>query len=291
MASKTSVYQRVTDAVLAELARGTAPWRKPWQAAFGLPRNLISRRPYHGVNTLVLMTSALTAGYEANEWLTFKQAKDLGGFVRRGEHGQPVVFFKQVSAGQDRDEETSWRWVLRTYTVFNAAQCADIAVPRPPTLTWEPVEAAERVVARAGVPIRYAGGTAYYSPQQDRITLPPRPAFDTVGGFYGTLLHELVHATGHESRLARPFGPRGSDAYAWEELIAELGSAMLSAVVGIPASDYPNIASYVDAWRRRMQRDARALGEAAAKAQKAADWLLAKAGLSLPGDSEQDSES
>jgi len=288
MTSKTSVYQRVTDAVLAELARGTAPWRKPWQATFGLPRNVISRRPYHGINTLALMTRALVAGYEVNEWLTFKQAKDMGGFVRRGEHGQPVVFFRRIPADQDEEETT--RWVHRTYTLFNVSQCADIPVPGSPTLAWEPIAAAECIVEMAGVPVRYGGDSAYYSPQQDQVTLPPRASFDSVSGCYGTLLHELVHASGHESRLNRSFGDRGSDAYAWEELIAELGSAMLSAVVGVPTPDYPNVAAYVDVWRRRMQRDARAIGEAAAEAQKAADWLLARAGLSSEPDSENRKE-
>ena len=151
-----------------------------------------------------------------------------------------------------------------------------------PQLAWQPVEAAERIVEAAGLPVRYEGVEAYYQPGRDMITIPPRPFFPTVMGFYETLLHELVHATGHESRLARPFGLKGTEAYAWEELIAEMGSAMLSVIVGVPAPDFPNVAAYLDFWRGRMQRDAQAICEAAAAAQKAVEWLLQTAGLELP---------
>jgi antirestriction protein ArdC len=284
-----SVYVRVTESVLAELEKGTAPWRKPWRAEAGLPRNLVSRKAYRGVNVLTLMSGALAASYPSNWWLTFLQAQELGGFVRRGEHGCPVVFYKRipdspVAYGTDEEDEVPdvrWRSVLKTFTVFNACQCSGIPIPLPPTLTWKPLEAAEKIVEAAGVPIFYAGVEAFYEPKRDLITVPPRTFFDSPSGFYETLLHELVHATGHESRLDRP-GTFGSDAYAWEELIAEMGSAMLSVVVGIPAPDFPNMASYIHSWRRRMERDAQAICEAAAAAQKAVEWLLDKAGLPLP---------
>src|SRR5512135_3452088 len=153
-----SVYQRVTDQVLAELAKGTAPWRKPWRAEAGLPRNLISRKPYRGVNVLTLMSGALAAGYGTNWWLTFKQAQELGGFVRRGEHGLPVVFYKRVAEGvtaygtdkEDEAPDVRWHSVLKTFTVFNVSQCADISVPQPPRMTWQPLEAAEQIVEAAG---------------------------------------------------------------------------------------------------------------------------------------------
>jgi antirestriction protein ArdC len=285
-----SVYVRATESVLAELEKGTAPWRKPWRAEAGLPRNLVSRKAYRGVNVLTLMGGALAAGYPSNWWLTFLQAQELGGFVRRGEHGFPVIFYSRIPEGQtaygtdDEDEapDVRWRSVLKTFTVFNVSQCADIPVPQPPRMTWQPLDAAEKIVEAASVPVFFAGTEAYYEPKRDLITVPPRPYFDSVTGFYETLLHELVHATGHESRLDRPGGPHGSDGYCWEELIAEMGSAMLSVVVGIPAPDFPNIASYIHSWRKRMQRDAQAVCEAAAAAQKAVEWLLAKAGLPLP---------
>ena len=283
-----TVYQRVTEQVLAELEKGTAPWRRPWKAEFGLPRNLHSRKAYHGVNVLTLMSGALSVGYPTNYWLTFKQARELGGFVRSGEHGLPVVFYKRIPEGRsaygtdDEAADVHWRSVLKTSTVFNVSQCSGIPVPQPPRLAWQPVETAEKIVEAAGVPVFYAGAEALYEPRRDLITMPPRPTFDTVTGYYETMLHELVHATGHETRLDRPFGLRGSDIYAWEELIAEMGSAMLSVVVGIPAPDFPNMAAYIHSWRKRMERDAQAICEAAAAAQKAVEWLFCKAGLALP---------
>jgi antirestriction protein ArdC len=285
----TSVYARVTDQVLAELAKGTAPWRKPWRVEFGLPRSLNSRRPYRGVNVLTLMTSALTASYPTNWWLTFIQAREQGGHVNKGEHGVPVIFYDRTPAvttteydasGELLVTNTHWRPVLKVYTVFNASQCSGIPVPEMPRLAWQPIAAAERITE--AVRVRYKGVEAFYEPQGDVITMPPRPFFNDQIGFYETLLHEFVHATGHESRLNRLFGLRGTETYAWEELIAELGSAMLSVIVGVPAPDYPNVAAYVESWRTRMARDAQAIAEAAAAAQKAVEWLLGKAELPLP---------
>jgi len=288
-----TVYQRVTDMVLAELDKGAAPWRKPWRVEFGLPRNLESKRVYRGVNVLTLMSSALASGYDANWWLTFNQAKTLGGHINKGEHGYPVVFYKRVPLDgdgkeDDADEETAsasvgrWRSVLKVFTVFNVSQCSGITAPAAPKLAWQPLAVAEQIAEAVSLPIRYEGVSAYYDPKQDRITLPPRNLFDSAIGFYETLLHELVHATGHTSRLDRPFGAQGSEAYAWEELVAEMGSAMLAVITGVPAPDFPNFASYVDCWRKRMQRDPQAICEAAASAQKAVEWLLNKAGLPLP---------
>jgi antirestriction protein ArdC len=286
-----SVYARVTDQVLAELAKGTAPWRRPWRVEFGLPRNLDSRKPYRGVNVLTLMTAALGAGHGSNWWLTFNQARQHGGHVDKGAHGLPVVFYDRTPAvtttEYDAHDElhvttTRWRPVLRIYTVFNVGQCAGIPVPEMPRLAWQPIAAAERITDALGVPVHYQGVEAFYHPQGDAITVPPRAFFDDETGFYGTLLHEAVHATAHESRLHRPFGAWGSEAYAWEELVAEMGSAMLSVIVGVPAPDYPNVAAYIEAWRTRMERDAQAIAEAAAAAQKAVEWLLTAADLPLP---------
>lgn len=290
-----SVYQRVTDMVLVELAAGTAPWRKPWRAEFGLPRNLDSRKPYRGVNILMLMSSALAAGYPANWWLTFQQAKEHGGHVNRGEHGYPIIFYRKLLLDADGESVAEveagasatgmkWRPVLKTFTVFNVAQCAGVPVPEPeaPPLSVEPVAAAEQIVEAIGVPVRYQGVKAFYEPQRDLITLPPRTTFESTQGFYRTLLHELVHATGHQKRLGRPYGRFGSEVYAWEELIAEMGSAMLAVITGVPCPDFPNIAAYIDSWRARLVSDARAICEAAAAAQKAVECLLTAAGLPLP---------
>jgi len=289
-----SVFARVTDLVLAELAKGTAPWRKPWHVDFGLPRNMQSGKAYRGVNVLTLMTTALAVPYPHNLWLTFNQAKERGGHVNCGEHGVPILFYKKALLDADGEvlEETEagastigmrWRPILKVYTVFNVNQCACIELPASaPQAPVDPVATAEQIVEAVGVPVRYEGTQAYYQPKRDLITLPPRTTFESTSAFYGTLLHELVHATGHQGRLNRTYGAFGDSLYAWEELIAEMGSAMLSVITGVPCPDFPNIAAYVGSWREKLQQDDRAISEAAASAQKAVEWLLVKAGLPLP---------
>jgi antirestriction protein ArdC len=276
--------------VLAELAKGTVPWRQPWRAEFGLPRNLDSQKPYRGINVLVLMSSALSAGYPSNWWVTFNQAKELGGHINQGEHGFPIVFYQRAPSEPEEERAggehvrlaAHGRAVLKVYTVFNVAQCSDLTAPVAPTLTWQPVEAAEMIVATSEVPLHFTGDSAYYSPAMDAITLPPRAFFEDATGYYGTLMHEFVHSTGHQSRLDRKFGKFGSADYAWEELTAEMGSAMLSVITGVPCPDFPNMAAYLDHWRVRMHRDPQAIGEAASAAQRAVEWLLQKAGIPLP---------
>ncbi len=146
----------------------------------------------------------------------------------------------------------------------------------------DPVDMTERIIEAAGVPVRYQSNEAFYQPRRDLITLPPRASFSSANGFYGTLLHQLVHATGHQDRLSRGYGQFGDEAYAWEELIAEMGSAMLAVITGVPCPDLPNIAAYVHLWQRRLQSDERAIAQAAAGAQKAAEWRLGAAGIPLP---------
>ena len=229
---------------------------------------------------------ALGTGFSHNWWLTFNQAKTLGGHVNRDERGCPVLFYQRVLVGEaappaDRvasgtpEDERQYRPMLKVYTVFNAAQCSGLDLPAAPAVAWDPIQAAERIVEAVGLPIRYMGDQAFYQPQRDMITLPPRASFASPAVLYGTLLHELVHATGHEGRLARPFDTFGGSVYAWEELIAELGSAMLAVIVGVHSPNFPNIAAYVASWRKCMQRDTTAIAKAAAAAQKAVDWLQA----------------
>lgn len=285
-----SVYQRVTEQVLTELDKGTAPWRKGWNAELGLPRNLESRKVYHGINTLSLMATALDAGYSTNWWTTLRQANLLGGRIKAGQHGVPVLFYsRQPEPSPDEDskncpvEATACTHILRVFTVFNIEQTTGLELPlEKPGPTCEPVELADQIVKATHIPVRYFGSEAYYEPTRDLITLPPHRCFHSVSEYYGTLLHETTHGTGHQSRLDRPFGPRGSDAYCWEELVGELGSAMLSVMTGVPSPNIANMAAYVDSWRTRMQRDARAICEAAATAQRAVEWLLTTAGLPLP---------
>jgi antirestriction protein ArdC len=260
---------------------GLLPWQRPWTSA-GRPRN-VSGRPYRGINTLLLAT----AGYEDPRWLTFRQAKELGGFVRAGEHGMPVVFWKQTIVSQQEDDEgepiTDERVVpvLRYYTVFNVAQCEGLRLP--PLVPWDPPpvhEMAEMILATIPQPpaIRYDGGDrAYYDIRTDTIHVPSKAFFRSATDWYQTLFHELVHATGHPKRLNRDgisdFDHFGSGRYAREELIAEIGSAILLAEAGLSPS-VANSAAYLASWLKVLRSKRNEVIVAAGHADRAVSWLL-----------------
>lgn len=270
-------YQAVTDEIAAALERGVVPWHKPWNGGVS-PQNLVSRKAYRGVNVLLL---SLSASAETPYWLTFKQAKELGGHVRAGERGSMVVFFKRLvvddpSAKNGKKEIP----LLRYYRVFNVAQCERIDVP---ATTFEgpkddPNAAAESVIAEMPNPpaMRHGGSRAYYSPAQDVVQLPERQQFESLAAYYATAFHELTHSTGHESRLAR-FDEKAANAafgsldYGKEELTAELGTAFLCNAVGIDHIE-PS-ASYIDNWLRAIKSDRRLIVSAASKATAAADYI------------------
>jgi len=281
------LYQLVTDKIVAALEAGTPPWVRPWHTHTDpLPINAETHRTYRGVNFLTLAIEAQYRGYTRSCWLTYRQAAALGAQVRRGEHGVPVVFWKlrKVDAKAEtepwpRDDDLSERVIplLRHYTVFNVAQIdglpPEMAEPVPSVPTWTGDEMAERVVSDSGADIRHGGSKAFYHPAGDYIQIPPRAAFAHPAGYYGTALHELVHWTAHPSRLARSLSGRfGDDAYAVEELIAELGSAFLCAHLRVDGQ--LQHASYISNWLRVLRSDKRAVFVASTKAQNAADFLL-----------------
>ncbi len=281
-------YQEVTDRVVAALEAGTLPWRRPWAfgrraAVPGMPCNAISGRTYRGVNAVLLAMTQFAHASEDPRWLTYLQAAEHGCQVRRGERGTPVVFFKRLEIdGRDRenDAEGMARRVpmLRSFTVFHASQVdglPEYQAPTPEAAPWRKPDALERIVAASGVPVRFGGDRAAYSPVLDVIAMPPPVAFRTAEGFGATLLHELGHASGHESRLARDLSGRfGSRPYSYEELVAELISLMAGSVVGL-SCDVENHASYLQSWLDVLREDRRAIFRAAAAAQKAVDWMLA----------------
>lgn len=244
-----NTYEIITEKIISLLEAGTIPWRRPWSAA-GIPRNLVSLRPYRGINVWLLSASK----YVSPLWLTFRQAIELGGYVRQGEHGQMIVFWKIDRMANDAEmepdaesvgtERTRHRFVLKYFRVWNLEQCELPAavhdrLPTIETHQHDPIEAAERIVRempKAPV-IQYCGSKAFYSPITDRITLPPRELFPSTEEIYACLLHECLHATGHPSRLNRnsltEAAPFGSTSYAAEELVAEMGAAYLCAEAGI----------------------------------------------------------
>jgi antirestriction protein ArdC len=272
-----SVYDQITERIVAMLEKGTVPWRKPWQAKSGFPRNLVSGKPYRGINVFLL--HALS--YESPFWLTFKQAQELGGNVRKGEKACPVVFWKQLEVEDKTTGETEKVPMLRFNYVFNVAQCDGLKnipapVETPATVSTKPEAILENMPHRPA--IKHGMTKAFYSPSEDYVGLPNRDRFDSEAGFFATAYHEIVHSTGHASRLNRPTLTEsqgfGSNPYCKEELIAEMGAAFLCGQAGIAESTIENSAAYVQNWLEQLQNDKKLIVQAAAQAQKAADFIL-----------------
>lgn len=276
------IFQEITDRIAAQLEQGARPWSKPWDASAAmpdLPRNF-EGKPYRGGNVFWLWATAQAMGYSSPVWLTFKKAKERGASVRKGEKGTPVFFWKIGEYEDKKTGETRKSFMVRQYTVFNADQCdgLELPAPKPPRPEPERIAAAEELIAATGATVRHGGSRAFYSPSTDHVQMPPRNTFHDADGYYSTHFHELGHWTGHESRLAREFGKRfGDDAYAFEELVAELTAAFVCASQGFANVDRADHASYIAAWLRRMKDDPKAFVTAAGAAQKAADLILGTA--------------
>ncbi len=280
------LYQSVTERVITALETGTPPWVRPWTDSTydHSPANLATSRAYRGINVLLLNLEAQLRGFEDNRWLTFRQTATLGGHVRKGERGTTVVFFKWHEVGELEASENTERRViplLRSFTVFNACQVDALPdhlyrIAAPPT--WSPIEAAERVLSESGAIIRHGGDRAFYAPSLDHIQLPQRSQFETADAYYAVGLHELAHWTGHPNRCNRPLNGRyGLEAYAFEELVAEMGAAFLCAHCRLPAR--LEHASYIESWLQALKGDRRLIFVAAGKAQAAADYVLAALGV------------
>ncbi len=285
-APRRDIYAEVTNTIIAELEKGTAPWVRPWTVADpGLPRNGATGRHYNGLNVLLLWTAAARNGYGSGDWFTYRQAQSLGGHVRKGERASLVTYWKMLQKSET-DPETGERVhktipLLRHFSVFNRDQCDGLPpAEAQPTATLSEEERhqrAEAFMAATGADIRHGGGRAFYSLLTDRIQLPPFETFRDGGSYYGTACHELTHWTGHASRCDRQFGRRfGDDAYAAEELVAELGAAFLCAELGIDGQlQHPE---YIGNWLRVLRGDKRAIFTASSKARQAAEFLKRAAG-------------
>jgi antirestriction protein ArdC len=295
---KADIYQRITDQIVCELEKGVRPWLKPWNpehVARRITRPLRGNGiPYKGINVLMLWSAALEKGYAAPVWMTFKQASELKANVRKGEHGSLVVYADKIvrtemdtATGEEAERAIPF---LKGYTVFNVEQIDGLpehfyAKPAPHADTIERIERAESFFAGIGAAIRHGGTMACYNVSQDFVTMPPFEAFRDAESYYATLAHEVTHWTRHKSRLDRDFGRKryGDAGYAVEELVAELGSAFLSADLDLTPELRADHASYIASWIKVLKDDKRAIFAAASHAQRAADFLhgLQKSASSL----------
>lgn len=279
----TSAYQTITARIVEALKRGVVPWRKPWRGRDQLPCNAVSKRPYHGVNLLLLSL----APFRDHRWMTLRQANELGGRIRRGERSSIAVFWKHLDVTDEEDAKDGRKRcipMLRYYHVFNAEQCEGLNLPIlmddwSEELTTRIAKAEEVVMSMPNPPkIVEGGNVACYQPPEDLVRIPKIRDFESAEAYYATLFHELGHSTGHLNRLNRPgvtgsihFGPCD---YSREELVAELTSAFCCAEVGIDNSILDNAASYIHGWLETLQGDPKAVVAAAGQAQRATDYIL-----------------
>src|SRR6516225_796199 len=285
---RASLYDEITDKIIAELEAGRVPWVQPWgtaaaKAQLSIPKNASTDRPYSGVNILLLWGAAIERGFTGQSWLTFRQALSLGGHVRKGERGTTVVYADRFVPSDERrraaetGEEAQAIPFLKRFTVFNCDQCDELpdeiatAAPPPPPGLIEPT--VEALIKATGIDFSIGGNRAFYVPTEDYVQVPPPQAYFEPINWHRTALHELGHATGHRSRLNRDqSGSYGTKKYAFEELVAELAAAFGCASLGI----VPTVrhSDYIGSWLEVLREDNRAIVRAASQASKAADYLL-----------------
>lgn len=286
---RPSLYQEITDKIVAELEVGRVPWVQPWgtataRAPLAMPRNTATGRRYSGINVLILWGAVNACGFTGQSWLTFRQALGFGGNVRKGERGTTVVYADRFTPDQerrraDRDGDAPNAIpFLKRFTVFNSDQCdglpADLTTAPPPPDVSSILPPAEALITATGSDFRIRGERAFYSPSGDFVQVPPPDAYFEPINWHRTAFHELGHWTGHPSRLGRDFsGGFGSSLYAREELVAEMAGAFVCASLGI----VPTVrhADYIGSWLEVLREDNRAIVRAASAASKAADYLLA----------------
>jgi antirestriction protein ArdC len=282
--NKEEIHDTVTRLIVEELESGNVPWRKGWNAHGFMPTSMTTGKPYTGINSLILSVVGSRKKYERGLWLTYKQASALGGQVIRGEKGTHIVYYKMYN-GKDKvtGEDVTFP-IMKSYVVFNIAQCENIKVPDKYLLKSEPVEvlpALEGILAgyKNAPSIYYAEqGQAFYNPADDSITLPSLAQFETAEEHAYTLCHELVHSTGHKSRLDRwsendKPSRFGCESYAKEELVAELGACMVLSSAGLTV-DIPNSGAYIKNWLKALKDDKTLIFKASAKASKALQHIM-----------------
>jgi antirestriction protein ArdC len=285
---RTDVYQKITDQIVSELEKGVRPWLKPWNAEHAAGRITRPLRgngiPYRGINVLMLWSAAMEKGFAAPIWMTFKQALEFDAHVRKGEQGSLVVYADKIirsepdaATGEEAERAIPF---MKGYVVFNSEQIDGLperfyAKAEPRGEIVQRIERAEAFFAATGAVVRHGGNRAYYSISTDHVQMPPIEAFRDAESYYATRAHETTHWTRHKSRLDRDFGRKrhGDEGYAIEELVAELGSAFLSADLDLTPEVRDDHAAYIASWIKVLKDDKRAIFSAASHAQRAADFL------------------
>lgn len=281
--TRANLYEEITAKIVAAIEAGAGEWRMPWHHngdSTSRPINVVSRKPYRGVNVVVLWVAAQAAGYATGLWGTYRHWQSVGAQVRRGERATTVVFWKTRGAepGEDEDENERPRVFARGYSVFNQAQLDGYVAPERPALPeTERVAHPEAFYSNLNITTVYGGSEACYLPSKDTVFMPPFAAFHDAAAHYSTLYHEGIHATAVKHRCDRDLSARfGSEAYAMEEIIADLGSCGILADLGIAVHPRPDHAAYIASWLTALKNDASAIFTAASKAQQATDWMHAQ---------------
>lgn len=267
------IYETITNKIIEKLEQGTIPWRKPFQDGNGTPVNWVTQKPYRGINTFLL---------DSGEYATYKQIKDKGGTVKKGEKGQQVVFWKLMDIEDKETQEDKKIPLLRTYTVFKVGEQTKGIEPKRKMVEHQhqSIEQAEEIYKNYmnGPDFTFKSEGAYYKPTLDVVNVPPMKDFEDVNEYYSTLFHEMIHSTGHKTRLDRPgvvsFNGFGTEQYSKEELVAELGASMLCGVAQIDNTILDNSASYIKSWLKALKDDQTLIISASQLAQKASDHIL-----------------
>jgi antirestriction protein ArdC len=285
--ARADIYTRITAEIVAAIEASAGEWRMPWHhdgASTARPINVVSRKGYRGANVLALWAAAQAAGYPSGLWGTYAQWQAVGAQVRKGERATAIVFWKATRARPDDDadpDETTDerpRFFARGYSVFNQAQVDGYVVPEAAVLPeTERLAHAEAFYANLGISTVYGGSEAYYMPSKDTVFVPSFGAFEDASAHYSTLYHEGIHATAAPHRCDRNLSARfGSEAYAMEECVADVGSALILADLGIAVHPRSDHAAYLASWLRVLKNDTSAIFTASGKAQAAADWMHAR---------------
>ena len=296
---KKDIKQEITDKIIALMEAGPEAWQKTWSdaAAGGMPTNATTGAPYRGVNVLLLWSHRIEKGYTSNRWMTYRQASAAGAQVRKGEKSITCVYFEMIKKKNKEEGVREFFPMIRAFSLFNLdqidnvpAELMDPETDTAETMEFRRHEKAEQFLMATGARIDHNGHRAFYRPSTDHIILPEREAFITPANYYATACHELVHWTGHESRLDRDFSKSSrfdDEHYAFEELVAELGASFLCGHFGFIDATVENHASYLASWIRGLKNDRNAIFTAAKHASSAYDYLMTLTGQDTESEQRQ----